>query len=439
MRVVDLIIKKRNGFALTKEEIDFIISGYVDGSIPDYQISALMMAIYFNPLNDEEKSILTTAMLKSGEEIDLSLIDGVKVDKHSTGGVGDKTSLVVGPIASAAGIKIAKMSGRGLGHTGGTLDKLESIPGFKIEVDKKDFLRQVNNIGLAIIGQTANITPADKKLYALRDVTGTIESRGLIAASIMSKKLASGADNIVLDVKVGSGAFMKDKESALSLAKQMVRIGEAFNKETVATLTDMSQPLGCAIGNSLEVIEAIETLKGRGPKDFEELCIKLTAEILLIAKLAETEEEAEKMAMDAIKDGRGLEKLRQMIEYQHGDTRVIDDYSLFKQASDVIELVYEDEREVYVSEIDALTLGEASVLLGAGRATKEDEIDHSVGIILNKKIGDKLETGDVIAKLYGNGKNIDKAIDMINKAIIVEDRVIDRKQLIIAVVRKEGK
>lgn len=439
MRMIDIIHKKRNNFPLTKEEIEFFIDEYVKGNIPDYQVSALLMAICCNELNSDEMFYLTNAMLHSGDIIDLSEISGVKVDKHSTGGVGDKTSLVVAPLAAVYGVKMAKMSGRGLGHTGGTLDKLESIPGFKIELTGEEFIKQVNEIGLAIIGQTANIAPADKKLYALRDVTGTIEAEGLIASSIMSKKLASGADHIVLDVKVGSGAFMKDKESALSLAKQMVRIGEAFNKETVATLTDMSQPLGCAIGNSLEVIEAIETLKGRGPKDFEELCIKLTAEILLIAKLAETEEEAEKMAMDAIKDGRGLEKLRQMIEYQHGDTRVIDDYSLFKQASDVIELVYEDEREVYVSEIDALTLGEASVLLGAGRATKEDEIDHSVGIILNKKIGDKLETGDVIAKLYGNGKNIDKAIDMINKAIIVEDRVIDRKQLIIAVVRKEGK
>lgn len=439
MRMIDIIHKKRNNFPLTKEEIEFFIDEYVKGNIPDYQVSALLMAICCNELNSDEMFYLTNAMLHSGDIIDLSEISGVKVDKHSTGGVGDKTSLVVAPLAAVYGVKMAKMSGRGLGHTGGTLDKLESIPGFKIELTGEEFIKQVNEIGLAIIGQTANIAPADKKLYALRDVTGTIEAEGLIASSIMSKKLASGADHIVLDVKVGSGAFMKDKESALSLAKQMVRIGEAFNKETVATLTDMSQPLGCAIGNSLEVIEAIETLKGRGPEDFEELCIKLTAEILLIAKLAETEEEAEKMAMDAIKDGRGLEKLRQMIEYQHGDTRVIDDYSLFKQASDVIELVYEDEREVYVSEIDALTLGEASVLLGAGRATKEDEIDHSVGIILNKKIGDKLETGDVIAKLYGNGKNIDKAIDMINKAIIVEDRVIDRKQLIIAVVRKEGK
>ena len=439
MRMIDIIHKKRNNLPLTKEEIEFFIDEYVKGNIPDYQVSALLMAICCNELNSDEMFYLTSAMLHSGDIIDLSEISGVKVDKHSTGGVGDKTSLVVAPLAAVYGVKMAKMSGRGLGHTGGTLDKLESIPGFKIELTGEEFIKQVNEIGLAIIGQTANIAPADKKLYALRDVTGTIEAEGLIASSIMSKKLASGADHIVLDVKVGSGAFMKDKESALSLARQMVRIGEAFNKETVATLTDMSQPLGCAIGNSLEVIEAIETLKGRGPKDFEELCIKLTAEILLIAKLAETEEEAEKMAMDAIKDGRGLEKLRQMIEYQHGDTRVIDDYSLFKQASDVIELVYEDEREVYVSEIDALTLGEASVLLGAGRATKEDEIDHSVGIILNKKIGDKLETGDVIAKLYGNGKNIDKAIDMINKAIIVEDRVIDRKQLIIAVVRKEGK
>ena len=316
MRMVDLILKKRQGLELTKEEINEFITGYVDGSIPDYQVSALLMAIYFQKMTDEELTNLTFAMLKSGEEIDLTKINGIKVDKHSTGGVGDKTSLVVAPLAAAAGVKMAKMSGRGLGHTGGTLDKLESIPNFKIEVEVEDFFKQVNEIGLAIIGQSANITPADKKLYALRDVTATIESIGLIASSIMSKKLASGADHIVLDVKVGSGAFMKDVESATELSEKMVSIGRLAGVDTVATLTDMSQPLGCAVGNALEVIEAIETLKGNGPKDFTELCYKLTAEILLIAKLANTEDEAFNIIDELIENRLGLEKLRQMIIYQ---------------------------------------------------------------------------------------------------------------------------
>lgn len=435
MRVVDLIIKKRNGFALTKEEIDFIISGYVDGSIPDYQISALMMAIYFNPLNDEEKSILTTAMLKSGEEIDLSLIDGVKVDKHSTGGVGDKTSLVVGPIASAAGIKIAKMSGRGLGHTGGTLDKLESIPGFKIEVDKKDFLRQVNNIGLAIIGQTANITPADKKLYALRDVTGTIESRGLIAASIMSKKLASGADNIVLDVKVGSGAFMKNFEDAKLLAIDMVKIGSSANRKTVAVLTNMEQPLGNAIGNRLEVIEAIETLKGNGPKDFTELCIKLASEILLVSGLYKTEEESHNKVIEVINNGSALNKLKDMIKWQHGDASVVDDYSLMNEAEEQIELKYQENETCYVEQLDALKVGEAAMILGAGRATKEDVIDYSVGIVLNKKVGDCLKNGDVIAILHTNGKNTEKAIELLLEAYTLSSSQPEIKNIILDIVR----
>lgn len=435
MRVVDLIIKKRNGFALTKEEIDFIISGYVDGSIPDYQISALMMAIYFNPLNDEEKSILTTAMLKSGEEIDLSLIEGVKVDKHSTGGVGDKTSLVVGPIASAAGIKIAKMSGRGLGHTGGTLDKLESIPGFKIEVNKEEFLKQVNNIGLAIIGQTANITPADKKLYALRDVTGTIESRGLIAASIMSKKLASGADNIVLDVKVGSGAFMKNFEDAKLLAIDMVNIGSNANRKTVAVLTNMEQPLGNAIGNRLEVIEAIETLKGNGPKDFTELCIKLASEILLVSGLYKTEEESYNKVIEVINNGSALNKLKDMIKWQHGDAGVIDDYSLMNEAEEQIELKYQENETCYVEQLNALKVGEAAMILGAGRATKEDIIDYSVGIVLNKKVGDSLRNGDVIATIHTNGKNTEKAIELLLEAYTLSSSQPEIKNIILDIVR----
>ena len=435
MRMVDLILKKRQGLELSKEEINEFITGYVEGSIPDYQVSALLMAIYFQKMTDEELTNLTFAMLKSGEEIDLSKIKGIKVDKHSTGGVGDKTSLVVAPLAAAAGVKMAKMSGRGLGHTGGTLDKLESIPNFKIEVEVEDFFKQVNEIGLAIIGQSANITPADKKLYALRDVTATIESIGLIASSIMSKKLASGADHIVLDVKVGSGAFMKDVESATELSEKMVAIGRLAGVDTVATLTDMSQPLGCAVGNALEVIEAIETLKGNGPKDFTELCYKLTAEILLIAKLAKTEVEAFKIIDELIENRSGLEKLRQMIIYQHGDGNVVDDYSLFKGASNIINVTLDNDSLVNISSIDALTIGEAAMILGAGRKTIDDVIDHSVGIYLNKKIGDSVAPGESVAVIYGNGKCEDVALEMIRKAYKYTKEEVNKKNIIIKVVR----
>ena len=435
MRMVDLILKKRQGFELTKEEIDEFIDGYVKGAIPDYQVSALLMAIYFQKMTDEELTNLTFAMLNSGEKIDLSKINGIKVDKHSTGGVGDKTTLVIAPILASCGLKLAKMSGRGLGHTGGTLDKLESISNFKIEVEVEDFFKQVNEIGLAIIGQSANITPADKKLYALRDVTATIESIGLIASSIMSKKLASGADHIVLDVKVGSGAFMKDEETATELSEKMVAIGRLAGVDTVATLTDMSQPLGCAVGNALEVIEAIETLKGNGPKDFTELCYKLTAEILLIAKLAQTEEEAFKIIDELIESRKGLDKLQQMIIYQHGDGNIVNDYSLFKQATNLIDVVLDNEEAVYVSNIDALTIGEAAMILGAGRKTIDDVIDHSVGIYLHKKIGDSVAKGEKVAVIYSNGKNEDVALEMIKKAYKYTKEEVNKKNIIIKVVR----
>ena len=435
MRMVDLILKKRQGLELSKEEINEFIEGYVAGNIPDYQVSALLMAIYFQKMTDEELTNLTFAMLNSGEKIDLTKINGIKVDKHSTGGVGDKTSLVVAPLAAAAGVKMAKMSGRGLGHTGGTLDKLESIPNFKIEVEVEDFFKQVNEIGLAIIGQSANITPADKKLYALRDVTATIESIGLIASSIMSKKLASGADHIVLDVKVGSGAFMKDEQTATELSEKMVAIGRLAGVDTVATLTDMSQPLGCAVGNALEVIEAIETLKGNGPKDFTELCYKLTAEILLIAKISATEEEAFKLIDELIENRSGLEKLRQMIIYQHGDGKVIDDYSLFKGASNIINVTLDNEEEVNISSIDALTIGEAAMILGAGRKTIDDVIDHGVGIYLNKKIGDSCKPKESVAVIYGNGKNEDVALEMIKRAYKYTKEEVNKKNIIIKVVR----
>ena len=434
-RMVDLILKKRDGGILSTDEINFIINGYVKNEIPEYQVSALLMAIYYNPLTEDEIQSLTMAMLRSGEEIDLSNIKGVTVDKHSTGGVGDKTSLVVGPIVAALGVKIAKMSGRGLGHTGGTLDKLESIPGFKIEVDSDKFFNQVNEIGVAIIGQSSNITPADKKLYALRDVTGTVESIGLIASSIMSKKLASGANNIVLDVKVGKGAFMKDLETATKLAETMVKIGKKANRETVATLTDMEQPLGYAIGNSLEVIEAIETLKNNGPKDFDTLCRALSTEIVLVAGLAENEEEALKMVDEVILNKKALNKLGEMIEYQGGNKEVINDYSIMKEASQEIDLLYLEDNECYVYGIDALMIGEAAMNLGAGRAKIDDVIDHSVGIVLRKKVGDKVVKGDVIATIYANEKGIDIASKMIIDAYTMSQEEVKTRDVILKVVR----
>lgn len=434
MRMVDLIIKKRNGEVLSKDEIHFMIDGYVKGNIPDYQISSMLMAIYFRGLNEQEELALTNEMLHSGDVVDLSRIKGVKCDKHSTGGVGDKTSLVVAPLAAACGIKMAKMSGRGLGHTGGTLDKLESIPGFNINLSGDEFFNQVNEIGLAIVGQTADITPADKLLYSLRDVTGTIESIPLIASSIMSKKLASGADYIVLDVKVGEGAFMKNEESAKALAKEMVKIGKLAGRTTVATLTDMNEPLGDAVGNSLEVIEAIETLKGRGPKDFRELCIAFVDEILLITKYAKSLEEAHAMTLNAISSGAGLAKLRDMIEYQGGNPKVIDDYNVFEQAKQKLEIKYQDY-DAYVSKINALMIGEAAMLLGAGRETKEQAIDPSVGVVLNKKIGDKVVKGDVIAYIYANDKNIDLAIKTINEAFEYSKDFVPEINKIIEVIR----
>ena len=435
MRMIDCIEKKKENIELTKEEIEYMIYEYVHGKIPDYQMSAFLMAVYFNGMTNDEVYYLTNAMLHSGKTMDLSMITGMKVDKHSTGGVGDKTSLVVGPLASAFGIKIAKMSGRGLGHTGGTLDKLESIPGFHIELTRDAFLQQVNQIGIAIIGQTEEVVPADKLLYALRDVTATVDSIPLIASSIMSKKLASGADYIVLDVKVGSGAFMKNVDEASRLAKTMVELGKLANKPTIATLTDMEQPLGCAVGNALEVIEAIETLKGNGPKDFTELCIKLTVEILQIANIEKNEEKAKQMVYDAIQNGKGLEKFAELIKWQGGDSGVIGNYDLLPMASERIDLTFEGEETSYVSHIDALKIGEAAMLLGAGRATKEDSIDPAVGIYLHKKVGDMLLPNDILATIYTNGKGTEKAIDMLLDAYEMSDTLVTRQSIIIKTIK----
>ena len=432
MRVVDIILKKRYGGTLTKEEIHEVIDGYVKGNVPDYQVSALLMAICFQGLNDEEKVNLTMEMLHSGEQVDLSSIDGICVDKHSTGGVGDKTSLAIGPILAACGLKIAKMSGRGLGHTGGTLDKLESIPGCSINVSSEDFFKQVKEVGVAIIGQTKNITPADKKLYALRDVTGTVDSIGLIASSIMSKKLASGAHFILIDVKVGDGAFMKDEEQARQLSKTMVKIGNSLGRKTVCVLTNMNEPLGNAVGNSLEVIEAIETLKGRGPKDFTNLVYDLCSKLLVMTGVCKVDKEARILIKEKIENGEALEKLRQMIKYQGGNPDVTDDYSLFKKAKEVVPVL--SEKEGYVKFEEALQIGVGAMMLGAGRENKEDDVDHSVGIVMNKKVGDYVKKGEPLAYLHTNGKGTKEAYDKVLNAFEIVDEVVEENKLILGVI-----
>ena len=400
MRMVDLIIKKREGFELTEEEIRFWISGYVKGEIPDYQSSAMQMAILFKGMTKNEVSVLTDAMEHSGETLDLSNIKGVKVDKHSTGGVGDKTSLVLGPMVAACGGVVAKLSGRGLGHTGGTLDKLESIPGMSIAIEGKRFEEQVNNIGLAIAGQTKSLVPADKKMYALRDVTGTVESIPLIAASVMSKKLASGSDAILLDVTVGDGAFMKNMESARELASLMVEIGKKLGRNTKAIISDMSEPLGLAVGNSLEVKEAIESLHGRGPTDLMELCYTAGSIMLVQSGIAKNVEEARKSLEENVANGKAFEKFCLMVEAQGGDVSYIKDPSKFEVAKNIVPVVATENG--YISNIKALTIGVSSMKLGGGRETLEDTIDMSAGIILAKKIGDYVEKGDVLCTIYTN-------------------------------------
>lgn len=432
MRMVDLIEKKREGMVLSREEITFIIENYTNGLIPDYQMSALTMAIFFQGMNDEEATNLAIAMLNSGDQMDLSAISGVKVDKHSTGGVGDKTSLVLAPMVASLGINFAKMSGRGLGHTGGTLDKLESIPGFNINVNDEDFFNQVNKIGLAIVGQTGNLTPADKKLYALRDVTATVDSIPLIASSIMSKKLASGANAICLDVKVGSGAFMKNLIEATKLAELMVKIGNNAGRKITAILTDMDEPLGFAVGNQLEVIEAINTLKGNGPKDLTDLCLEIGAYLVLDAKKADSFEEAKKLLKAQINNGQAFEKLCEMVIAQGGDVNYIKNPDLWPKAKEIIEIKATEDG--YVNHINALEIGVGSMLLGGGRETIQDKIDFSVGIVLNKKIDDFVQKGDVLAYIHTNGKNTDLVIDKVKNAYVIGKTKVDKK-LILKVVR----
>lgn len=419
MRMVDIIEKKRDGQELTTAEINFFIEGYTKGEIPDYQASALAMAIYFQDMNDRECADLTRAMVESGDTIDLSAIDGVKVDKHSTGGVGDTTTLVLAPLVASLGVPVAKMSGRGLGHTGGTIDKLESIAGFHVELTREQFIDLVNRDKVAVIGQSGNLTPADKKLYALRDVTGTVNSIPLIASSIMSKKIAAGADAIVLDVKTGDGAFMKTEEDAEKLAHAMVRIGNHVGRKTIAIISDMSQPLGFAIGNALEVKEAIETLQGKGPKDLTELVLTLGSQMVILAGKAKTSEEAKEMLLDAIHSGKALAKFKEFLANQGGDASIVDDLTKLPQAKYKIELPA--KQSGYISRMVADEIGVASMILGAGRATKEDVIDLAVGLVLHKKVGDKVEEGKSILTIYSNRENVEDVKQKLYDNIFIAD------------------
>ena len=434
MRMYDLIMKKRKGEELTTEEINFFVDGFTKGEIPDYQASAMLMAIFFNKMNKRETADLTNAMVESGDKIDLSNIKGIKVDKHSTGGVGDKTSICLTPLVASLGIPVAKMSGRGLGHTGGTIDKLETFEGFSVELTEEQFMENVNKINIAIMGQSGNLVPADKKLYALRDVTATVDNMSLIASSIMSKKLASGADAIVLDVKVGDGAFMKTPETAKELAQEMVDIGKHLGRETIGVISDMDQPLGYAIGNSLEVIEAIELLKGNGPKDLLELTLTIGSNMLFCAKMAESEEEARKMLIENIENGKGLEKLKEFVKAQGGDITPIDDYSKFPQAKYVEKVT--SPVDGYITKIHAEAFGLIAMELGAGRATKESKIDLAVGIVLNKKRGEKVKKGDVLAYIHSNSEEkIEKARKSILENIVIEDSYDLNIPLIYDIVR----
>lgn len=429
MNMVSIIQKKKDGLQLTAEEIKWFIDGYVAGDIPDYQVSALLMAIYFQGLSPEETFALTDAMRYSGDTIDLSAIDGIKVDKHSTGGVGDKTTLIVAPLAAACGVPIAKMSGRGLGFTGGTVDKMESIPGFRTSLEADEFINQVNTMGMAVIGQTAHITPADKMIYALRDVTATVDNFGLISSSIMSKKLAAGSDAIVLDVKCGDGAFMENIDDAIKLASLMVEIGNNAGRRTVAAITEMGQPLGMAVGNSIEVIEAIETLKNNGPKDISELALKLSGIMVYLGGKASSPEEGMKMTKKAMEDGTGLAKLGEFIEAQGGNPEVINDYSLFPQHTLTLEL--KANTEGYVHNIEAKKVGLASQQTGAGRATKDDELDLSAGIKIMKKVGDEVKAGDTLAVFYGNDqKKLDAAMKIAGEAFKIKAEPCEAPKLI---------
>lgn len=433
MRMYDLIMKKRNGEKLSQQEIEFMVMGYTKGEIPDYQMSAMMMAIYFRGMDAEETLQLTLAMERSGDVLDLSHISGCKVDKHSTGGVGDKTSLALTPMVAACGVKIAKMSGRGLGHTGGTIDKLESIPGFSTEIDGQLFEKNVEKIGISIMGQTKDLAPADKKLYALRDVTATVDNISLIASSIMSKKLACGADAIVLDVKSGSGAFMKNEEDAKALATAMTEIGNGAGRKTIAVISNMDQPLGNAIGNALEVMEAIETLKGNGPEDFTNLCMELGSHMLIAGGKADSKEDAQKKLKQVIEDGSALDKLATFIKAQGGDESFVYHPEKFKLAT--IQKEIPAKEAGYISQMICDEIGICSLILGGGRASKEDTIDLSVGFILHKKVGDAVAEGDSIATIYANDeKKLAEAVERFYKAVSIAKSPVSKQTLIKAVI-----
>ncbi|EGQ2823420.1 pyrimidine-nucleoside phosphorylase [Staphylococcus pseudintermedius] len=431
MRMVDIIAKKRDGHALTKEEIEFVVNGYTNDDIPDYQMSSLAMAIFFQDMTDEERAYLTMAMVESGDQIDLSNIEGIKVDKHSTGGVGDTTTLVLAPLVAALDVPVAKMSGRGLGHTGGTIDKLESVEGFHVEISEEAFVKLVNEDKVAVIGQTGNLTPADKKIYALRDVTATVNSIPLIASSIMSKKIAAGADAIVLDVKTGNGAFMKTVEDAEQLAHAMVKIGNQVGRQTMAIISDMSQPLGRAIGNALELQEAIDTLKGEGPEDLTELVLTLGSQMVVLAQKAKDLDEARGMLQEVIDNGKALEKFKTFLSNQGGDASVVDDPSKLPTAQYQFELPA--KRSGVVSEMIANEIGIASMMLGAGRQTKEDVIDLAVGLVLNKKVGDRVEEGESLLTIYSNSENVEQVKQKLYDNIKISDYA-EQPQLIHTII-----
>jgi pyrimidine-nucleoside phosphorylase len=433
MRTVDLIHRKRDGEELDSEEISYLIEGYTRGDIPDYQMSAFLMATYFANMTDREVSALTECMIRSGETVDLSSVKGVKVDKHSTGGVGDKTSLIVAPLAAAAGVVVPMISGRALGHTGGTLDKLESIPGFRTDLNVEQFREQLNQIGLAFIGQSDQLAPADGKLYALRDVTATVESIPLIASSIMSKKMAEGLDALVLDVKVGSGAFMKKQVDARRLAQMMVGIGRRMDKRVQALITDMNQPLGYAVGNALEVMEVSQTLMNQGPPDLTRLCLELTARMIHLAKIAPTLDDARHEAENKLVDGSGYRKFKQVIEAQGGNAQALDKFELLPNATGMREIA--SPRAGYVSAIDAEDIGQASTLMGAGRSRKEDRIDPAVGVILEVKTGDKVDAGSVLCRLYYTSEeHVEEASELVEGAFRVSSQKAEDRALILEVV-----
>ena len=436
MRMYDLITAKKNGREHTREELEFIVNGFVDGSVPDYQMSAWMMAVCLKGMTDQETAILTDVMAHSGDMVDLSPIQGIKVDKHSTGGVGDKTTLVITPIVAACGVKIAKMSGRGLGHTGGTVDKMESVPGTRTALNQEEFFAQVNKIGISVIGQSGHLAVADKKMYALRDVTATVDCIPLIASSIMSKKLAAGSDAILLDVTCGNGAFMKTVDQAIELAQKMVAIGTHNGRNVAALITDMDTPLGHNIGNSLEVMESMEVLKGRGPADLTEVCYQLAVNMLLLAGLG-TEEECRAMAEKAVADGSAFEKCKQMFAAQGGDISVLEDYSRFDAARYSREILAEETGYIYSH--DTEKIGSASVLLGAGRLTKTDEIDFAAGITLHKKTGDYVEKGQSIATFYADDEALfDSAEKMFKSGLVIKGEKPVEAPLVYARVTKNG-